>query len=93
MPASSAPLFDDRLHAASNLLERRKPTPSGLAILLAVLALFAAASMLASLVMPAKKAAITPAAAPVSADFQLSGSAFPDADPAKPVTPGSEPIR
>lgn len=90
MPVSLPDPTDNRLQAAQTLLAPSRAMPSGLALLLAIAALVVSGLMLAFLLTIGPKAIAKPAAAAPKADFQLSGSAFPDERSDKSLPSGSE---
>ncbi|MGN6423294.1 MAG: hypothetical protein ACTHLA_08300 [Asticcacaulis sp.] len=93
MDASQPHQPDQRLLAAQTLLQGEKALPSGLGLLMAAGALLVSVVLMASVVSAGPKAVAASVQAAPQADFQLSGSAFPDAQSAPALPSGSEPTR
>jgi hypothetical protein len=81
---------DQRLQMASDLLTRPRQAASGLAIMLAAVALLLSGTLLARTVTHRQPIAHTETPKQPSADFQLSGSAFSDSAQTKVLPSGSE---
>jgi hypothetical protein len=93
MDASEPYQSDQRLLAAKTLLRGEKVLPSGLGLLLAAGALLVSVVLLTSIMSSGPKAVAASVQAAPKADFQLSGSAFPDAQSTPALPSGSEPTR